>query len=156
MLTKSKALLWMCSKPGTSVHAPGKTNDASRASVPPSLRSDCRYCRHPVPAVAGRDARRCLLPQRGRRLLCRQYSAPCRGWVRAGGVWGGRGAARPVPELGAGRCRLPGPCSASAVQICARFPPASGCHSCAAGRESLGSVTCWCFLCSAHSFTASV
>lgn len=138
MLTKSKALLWMCSKPGTSVHAPGKTNDASRASVPPSLRSDCRYCRHPVPAVAGRDARRCLLPQRGRRLLCRQYSAPCRGWVRAGGVWGGRGAARPVPELGAGRCRLPGPCSASAVRILCALPSGQRVSQLCRGKGELG------------------
>lgn len=81
----------------------------------PSLPSDCRYSRHPVPAVAGRDARRCLLPQRGRRLLCRQYSAPGRRWVWAGGSEGRRrGPAPPQPGLGGAAQRVrAGPVRAS-------------------------------------------
>lgn len=124
MLIDSKALLWMSSKPGTPVHVPGKSNDASRASVLPSLLSDCRYSRDPVPALASRDARRCLLPQRGRRLLCRQYSAPCRRWVSAGGLSGGGCTARLFPgsELGGAASQ---DCSAAAGRIlCASLRPA--------------------------------
>lgn len=101
MFNDSKAV-WMSSKVGTSVHVPGKTNATSRVSVLPSLLSDCRYSRDPVPALASRDAGRCLLPQRGRRLLCRQYSAPRRRWVSAGGLSEAAGTAQlfPSSELG--------------------------------------------------------
>lgn len=156
MLTKSKALLWMCSKPGTSVQHREKLTmllvPLSRppcaviaviaATLFPLWPAEMRVGVYYLSVGAGCFVASILLLAVGE----------C-------GRAGSEGAeAQPGPSPSS---ELGGATSRDLVQpqpggSCARFPPASGCHSCAAGRESSGSVTCWCFLCSAHSFTASV
>lgn len=60
-----------------------------------------------------------------------------------------------LPGLGAGRCLLPGRCSAAARPILCVLPSGQRVSQLCHGKRAQARVTCWCFLSSADSFTAS-